>query len=123
MIKKSIYLFTALSICSITICTGMREASCDDVSETSEFTDIFDVEDEEEILLREHDSEEIEIESLEEFAVKPTPPSQATVLMRQMGIKMLIGYIAMRTYFESMWSNVKVNAARLRSWVMREQNI
>ncbi len=67
--------------------------------------------------MHEHLEEEIELAALEPYASKPSTPSELSVFMRKVGIKMLIGYIAFRTYFDQTWGNLMGSATRLRQWI------
>lgn len=120
MKKKFLFLFIGLNYFVSTHADSKNLVS-EDTDTLSEFTDIFDIEDAEQLEVHKHDAEEGEMDSLEEFAEKPAAPSQATILMRQAGLKVLIGYLAMRGYFENVWVSICSNAARFKSWVLREQ--
>lgn len=120
MKKKFLFLFIGLNY-FVSIHADSKNLVPDDTDTLSEFTDIFDIEDAEQLEVHKHDAEEGELDALEEFAEKPAAPSQATILMRQAGLKVLIGYLAMRSYFENMWESLCNNAARFKSWVLREQ--
>lgn len=122
MFKKNIILFTALSITFMSFHASMcQTVPAEEKNISVDFTDIFDNEDDDQVQLHEHDAEEVELEHLGEKVVPATPPSKATLMMQQLGIKVLIGYLAMRSYFENMWSSIKHNTYRFKSWVLREQ--
>ncbi|MGE0009335.1 MAG: hypothetical protein AB7F19_02225 [Candidatus Babeliales bacterium] len=119
MNKKFLFHFICLNF-FIAMYADNENLIIDGESSDFEFTDILEVDDDEQLEIHKHDAEEEEIEALEEFAEKPTPPSQATILMRQFGLKMLIGYLAMRSYIENMWARVRTNVVRFKSWVLNE---
>ena len=120
MKKKFLFLFIGLNY-FVSIQADSKKLISEETDTLSEFTDIFVIEDAEQLGVHKHDAEEGEMDALEEFAEKPVAPSQATILMRQAGLKVLIGYLAMRGYFENVWVSICTNAARFKSWVLREQ--
>lgn len=122
MIKKYIFVVTFSCLCVCSLNAQENDISSTDVRVECDFDDIFDIDDEEQVNVRKYDVEEQEVAALEEFAEEPTPPSEATIIMRQIGLKMLIGYLAVKEYVESMWGNAKKNATRFKSWVMSEKN-
>ncbi len=119
MKKKFLFLFIGLNFFMLAY-ADKENLITDEQLVYDEFADIFAVEDDEQTELSRDDAEELEIEGLQEYGQKPTTPSQATVVMRQLGLKVLIGYIAMRGYMENMWASIKSNLVRFRSWVLRE---
>jgi hypothetical protein len=121
MIKKYIYVVAFSCLCMYSPDGQASDISPLDVSAICDFNDIFDIDDDEQITVRKYDVEEAEVAALEEFAQEPTPPSEATIVMRQIGLKMLIGYLAAKEYIESMWGSAKKNVTRFRSWVMHEE--
>ncbi len=119
MIKKYIYVVAFSCVCIYSFNTKTNDTAFADMNAVCDFDDIFDTDDEEQITVRKYDVEEQEVAALEEFAEEPTPPSEATIVMRQIGLKMLIGYLAVKDYIESMWGSAKKNATRFKSWVTR----
>lgn len=119
---KKNYLYT-LAFCLL--CTAYAFAdtqkkepilSAADDMQLESFDDLFD--DANHVIeFHDHIEEEVELVALEAHATKPTKPSELTVAMRKLGLRALIGYIAIRTYFEQFWDSFKSTVTRLGNWL------
>lgn len=122
MLKKYIFvlMFSCATMSAFATEFSEQNENSDDASELLQFDDIFDDE-EDQAALRKINIEEAEVSALEEFAEEPTIPSETTIMLQQLGVKIVLGYLAMKDYIESWWSTTKRSVTRFKAWVLREQ--